>query len=111
MSDQMLLFDNFDVDEDDFTPDGIVKAEEYSVRIFRPQPRHFNALLQEVDAHFKDLTDHSAHQFAVVPPSATDASGPARQTQIRPGLLGLIVARPVPKRRESYQYFPPFFQG
>ena len=68
MSDQMLLFDEVDLDDDDdFIPDEVIQHDGYTVSLYYPKPHHFHAWLREVDEHLLDMTGYSVHQFATVP--------------------------------------------
>ena len=66
MSDQLQLFDSPEF-EDFATPDEITTHDGLTVRIYRPQPHHFQMWLRAVDEHLLDTTGYSVHQFAVVP--------------------------------------------
>ena len=68
MSDQMLLFDEVNLDNDDnFVPDEVIQHDGYTVSLYYPKPRHFYAWLREVDEHLLDMTGYSVHHFATVP--------------------------------------------
>ena len=64
---QPALFDTVESPADTFIPDEIVEGSGYIISIYRPNERHFDEWLREVDERLLDMTGYSVHQFAVVP--------------------------------------------
>jgi hypothetical protein len=64
---QLALSDTIESPADSFVPDEVAEESGYVISIYRPQERHFNEWLRDLDEMVMDMTGYSVHDFAVVP--------------------------------------------